>query len=105
VKRGPKGKDIPAGTVVGFLTVLGDAEKPADEFYSGRRFLCECVCGVRVVRRGLGLRAGLQCHCGCKTLEARARAGRAGQAAWKKAMRGASGNALAAALGYPSRSS
>jgi len=49
----------------GFLTVKAQANRPPGSTQRCLFWLCECVCGTRIVARGTALRSGHTTSCGC----------------------------------------
>jgi hypothetical protein len=64
-----KHKQIQAGDVFCFYTVLKEAERTTKH----KRFLCKCVCGTEKSVLAFTLVSGESWHCGCKTKELRAK--------------------------------
>lgn len=63
-------KDIPAGTKIGFLTVLQKVRTPPNA-NGGQRYRVMCVCGKReTVPRFYLMRHQPKTHCGCKAIKA-----------------------------------
>lgn len=59
-------KDNLIGTTFGRLTVIDHAESDSR---GHSRWVCECVCGNRVVIQGTNLKRGLTTSCGCRRVE------------------------------------
>lgn len=67
---GGQTKDIPAGTKIGFLTVLQKVRTPPGS-NGGQRYRIVCECGKReTVPRFYLMREKPKTHCGCKAIEA-----------------------------------
>lgn len=63
-------KDLPAGTKIGFLTVIQKVRTPPKSA-GGQRYRIQCVCGKReTVPRYYLCRKEPKTHCGCKAVKA-----------------------------------
>ena len=63
------GKEIPAGTKFGKLTVLQETEAHYWQKYRRRQFLCQCDCGKQITVWVANLENGHTQSCGCFKIE------------------------------------